>query len=179
MSLDGRLETLGHHHNRIRLPLASPLGEQLVHPIHVVSQLGHENHVGRTGHTRVERNPSGMMTHHLDHHHPLMGAGRGVEPIDRLGRDVDGGVEPEGDVGAPDVVVDRLRHADHVQPNVSQQVGRLLRAVATDADQRIQPQLPVIIQDDLRLVRLGGLQLFAEGLLARGAQDGAAQVEDA
>ena len=40
--------------------------------------------------------------------------GGGVQPVDRLHRDVDRGVEAEGEVGGAEVVVDRLRHADDV-----------------------------------------------------------------
>ena len=45
---------------------------------------------------------------------PVVRLGGGVQPVDRLHRDVDRGVEAEGEVGAGQVVVDRLRHADHV-----------------------------------------------------------------
>ena len=38
------------------------------------------------------------------------------KPVDGVGRDLDGGVEAERHVGADDVVVDRLRHADDRQP---------------------------------------------------------------
>ena len=58
-----------------------------------------------------------------------MAAGGGVDAVDDLGRDLDGGVETKGDVGAVDVVVDGLGQADDVQPLPGQQVGGLVGAV--------------------------------------------------
>jgi hypothetical protein len=39
------------------------------------------------------------------------------EPVNNLGRDIHGGVEPEGHVGSPNVVIDRLGKADDVEPS--------------------------------------------------------------
>src|SRR4029078_3338533 len=46
-----------------------------------------------------------------------------VEAVDRLGGDVDRGVEAEGEVGAGEIVVDRLRDADHVDPELRELGG--------------------------------------------------------
>ena len=48
----------------------------------------------------VQRDPAGVPAHHLDHEDPVVGLGGGVQPVDRLDRDVDRGVEAEGEVGA-------------------------------------------------------------------------------
>ena len=107
-----------------------------------------------------------------------MRAGRRMQPVDRLGRDVHRRIEPEGDVGPPDVVVDRLGHAHHVQPHRRQPARRLLRPVTADTDQAIQAQLLIMPPDRQGLVRVPFRQHFPEGLLARGAQDGSPQVQD-
>ena len=57
----------------------------------------------------------GVATHHLDDHHAVVALGGGVEPVDRVGRDLHRGVEPERVVGRRQVVVDRLRHPDHLR----------------------------------------------------------------
>ena len=60
----------------------------------------------------VQRDPAGVPAHHLDDERAVVRLGGGVQAVDRLGRDVDRGVEAEGVVGRVEVVVDGLRHAD-------------------------------------------------------------------
>ena len=43
----------------------------------------------------MERDPAGIAAHHFDDHDPAMRFGRGVQSIDRIGREVDCGIEPE------------------------------------------------------------------------------------
>jgi hypothetical protein len=64
------------------------------------------------GHAGVERDPAGVPPHHLDDHDAVVRLGGRVQPIDGVGREIDGGVEAETVGGADDVVVDRLRDAD-------------------------------------------------------------------
>ena len=47
----------------------------------------------------VQRDPAGVPAHHLDDQRPVVRLGRGVQPVDRLHRDVDRGVEAERVVG--------------------------------------------------------------------------------
>ena len=70
---------------------------------------GIEDDVGATGETRVGRDPAGVPTHDLDHHHAVVALGRRVQAIDRVGRDLHCRVEPEREVGRREIVVDRLR----------------------------------------------------------------------
>jgi hypothetical protein len=51
-------------------------------------------------------------------------------------------VESEGHVGAGDVVVDRLRHADDRESLAREAMGSTQRAVAADDDERIDRVLP-------------------------------------
>ena len=53
-----------------------------------------------------------------------MALGGGVQAVDRLGGDVHRGVEAERHVGRAEVVVDRLRDADHVQAVVVEALAR-------------------------------------------------------
>ena len=78
----------------------------------VERNLRDQNRVGAAGHAGVERDPAGVAAHHLDDHDAVVRLGGGVQPIDGVGREVDGGVEAETVGGADDVVVDRLRDAD-------------------------------------------------------------------
>ena len=54
-----------------------------------------------------------VAAHHLDEHHAVVRLGRGRQPVERVGHDVDRGLEAEGLLGRGEVVVDRLRYADH------------------------------------------------------------------
>ena len=67
-----------------------------------------QNRIGSAGDTGVQRDPPGVVAHHFHHHDaPVRFRGR-VQAIDRVGGEVDGGVEPETVRGADDVVVDGL-----------------------------------------------------------------------
>ena len=74
--------------------------------------LGDQDHVGAARDPAHDRDPAGVAAHHLDDHHAVVRLGGRVQPVDRLGRDRDRGVEAEGVVRSGEVVVDRLRHAD-------------------------------------------------------------------
>jgi hypothetical protein len=61
--------------------------------------------------------------------------GRGVHPVNRFGGDVHRGIEPEGEVGAGEVVIDGLGDAYHVNAFFVQLLGDRKRVVAADSDQ--------------------------------------------
>ena len=109
-----------------------------------------------------------------------MAAGGGVDAVDDLSGDVHGGVEAEGDVGAVDVVVDGLGQADDVQTLLGEEVGRLVGAVAAEAEQTVE--LGVLVglfhgRDLVDLVLFHHAHQLEGGAL--GAEDGAAQRQDA
>ena len=90
---------------------------------------------------RVQRDPAGVAPHHLDDHDAAVGFGGRVQAIDRVGREADRGVEAEAAGRPVDVVVDRLRHADERDALLVELVGDGQRAVAADADERVEPHL--------------------------------------
>ncbi len=89
------------------------------------------------------------------------------------------GREAEGGVGAGDVVVDRLRQRDHVQAGLGQAQRVLRRPAAAEQDEAVQAFLLVVL-DDLR-THVADLAVddHAVHLVAAGAEDGAADGEDA
>ena len=93
-------------------PARVAVAQVLADLVDVERPLGHEDRVGAAGDTRVRRDPAGMAAHHLDDEDAVVRLGGRVQAVDRVGRDLDGGVEAERVVGAVEVVVDRLRHAD-------------------------------------------------------------------
>ena len=89
--------------------------------------------------TRGDRDPAGVAAHEFDDHHAVVRLGRGVEPVDRLGRDRHRGVEADRGVGADNVVVDRLGDADDGQPRRHRHLACGLEgAVAADADEAVE-----------------------------------------
>ena len=121
----------------------------------------------------VQRDPAGVPAHHLDDEHPVVRLGGGVQPVDRLARDVDRGVEAEGEVGAGEVVVDRLGYADHVDAEVGE-LGRDAEGVlAADRDQRVHAVAGEVVLDPLDAA------LDLERVGPAGAEDGAAARQDA
>ncbi len=99
--------------------------------------LGHEDRVGAAGDARVRGDPAGVAAHHLDDHHAVVRLGGRVQAVDRVGDDLHGRLEAERHVGAAEVVVDRLRHADDRHAVAVQAQRDAERVLAADRDQRV------------------------------------------
>jgi hypothetical protein len=148
--------------------------ERLAHGVDLERPLGDEDRVGAAGETRVGGDPAGVAPHHLDHDHAVVRFRRGVQAVDRVGRDLDSGVEAERDVGSGEVVVDRLRNADHAHTVRAQASGDAERVLAADRDQGVDAE-PV----ERRPHRGRAIGVAGVGVRARGAEDRAAAGEDA
>ena len=73
-----RLGALGDHHDgRVPAHLVS-LHQRGAHGVHVEAFLGNEGVRGPSGDARPHGNVSGVATHDLDHHDPMVGLGGGV-----------------------------------------------------------------------------------------------------
>ena len=102
---------------------------------------GDEDVVGGDRDPGEAGDPPGMASHRLDDHDPSMALGRRAEAVDRLGHDIDGGVEAEGEVGHHQVVVDRLGDAHHRHMEFFvQAMGDPQGIVAADGHEGIEPQ---------------------------------------
>ncbi len=86
--------TFRHHHDRERAPAGMPMAEVVAHTVDVEGVLGDQDRIGASRHPRVHRDPAGVPAHHLDEHDPVVALGGRVQPVDRVGRDLDGRVEP-------------------------------------------------------------------------------------
>ena len=171
---------LGHGQDgEVGAPLCPAL-HSLTDPVDVVGALGDEDDVCAARNAGVEGQPAGLVAHDLNAHHAAVAACRGVDAVDDVGGDVHSGVEAEGDVGAVDVVVDGLGQADDVQALLCQQIGRLVGAVAAQAEQAVQPGFLVGLFHGGHLVHVVVFHHphHLEGG-ALGAQNGAAQRQDA
>ena len=86
-----------------------------------------------------------------------VGGGGGVDAVDGLGGHVDGALEAEGHVGAPEVIVDGLGQGDDVEPLGAQEVGGLVGAVAAENHQAFQLELVISLLHGGHLVHAVGL----------------------
>jgi hypothetical protein len=95
-----------------------------------------------------------------------------MEAVDRGHRDVDRRIEAERVVGCRQVVVDRLRHTDHLDA-LFEELGRRTEGVlAADGDQTVHP-----VRFEVRGDR-GRSAVLLERIGSRGAQDRAAPRQD-
>ena len=137
------------------------------------------------GDAAVQREEARVAAHDLHHHDAIMGLGGGVQPVDGLGADGARGVEAEGLVRAGQIVVDRLRAADHLEALARELVADGQRAVSADGDQTVELQLLGAAEDSVGRRSFSthlpfSLHGVLEGVgLVGGAQDGAALGEDA
>src|SRR5207249_2615770 len=83
-----------------------------------------------------------------------------------------GRLEAERVVGAGEVVVDRLGNPDHIDAVVRQALGDAERVLAADRDQAVEAML---LERRAHVLESAFLLV---GIRARGAEDGAAAVED-
>jgi len=90
---------------------------------HVEGDLGHQDLRRTAGDPSVGGDPTGVTAHHLAHDDAVVRLGRGAQPVDGIGGRLHGGIEPESDVGAHEVVVDGLGHPDHPHA-VAAELGR-------------------------------------------------------
>ena len=100
-----------------------------------------------------------------------MALGGGVEPVDRVGGHLHRGREPDARVGARQVVVDRLRDADHRHALGRHVGGGAHRPLAADRDQGVDAEVrerPADPFDALLMVRVR----------AGGSEDRSAAVQD-
>ena len=128
--------------------------EARLHPradvLDVEGLLGDQHHAGAAGDAGVQRDPAGVAAHHLDDQHAVVRLGGRVQAVDRLGGDVDRGVEAEREVGAGQVVVDRLGHADDVDAEVGELGRHAERVLAADRDQRVDAVAGEVVLDAAR-----------------------------
>ena len=127
----------------------------LAHRVDVEGPFGDQDEVGAAGEAGGQREPSGMASHHLDEHHPVVALGGGVEPVDRVGGGLHGGVEPERDVGRAEVVVDRLRDADGGEALLAQGVRDAEGVLAADDDERVHVLARQALEHGVRAVLAG------------------------
>ena len=103
-----------------------------------------------------------------------------MDLIDRRRRDIDCRLEAECKVRAIDIIIDCLRKMDNIQSLFTEQVCRLLCAVAAENDEAVETKLVIILLHGLDLVESVRIR-YAHELerLAGRADDRAAACQNA
>ena len=70
----------------------------------------------------------------------MVGFGRRVETIQRLGRDTDRGIESKCNIGSAEIIVNRFRYANHRAAFFVKLFCNLQRTIAADDDQSFHCQ---------------------------------------
>ncbi len=162
------------------LAVLGALGERIAHLVQIVRDLRQEDDVCAACNAGIQRQPAGLVAHDLDDHDAAVAGGGGMNAVDDVGGDVNCGMEAEGHVRAPDVVVNRLGQTDDIESLFGEQVRGLVRAVAAQTDQTVQLGLFIGLLhrfDLVDLVLADDAHLGEGG--AAGTQNGAAQGQDA
>ena len=73
--------------------------------------LGNQDYIGAAGDSAMGGDPTSVAAHHLAHQHAFVAGGSAAQPVERISRERDRGIEAESDVGAGDIVVDGLGDA--------------------------------------------------------------------
>ena len=119
------------------------------------------------------------MSHDLDDDDAMVAVGGTVEAVDGVGGDAERGIEAEGGVGHADVIVYRLWQRDDVEPLLRQLQRVLLRAAATKADQHVEVVAMVVLDDQIGHVLCLAGDLHLVRLVPAGAENRAADGENA
>ena len=148
-----RRRSLGHDDDREVAPALVTAADQPADLVDVERLLGDEDDVGPARQPRVQGDPAGVPSHHLDDQVAVVRLRRRVQAIDRVAGDLHRGVEPEGLVGAADVVVDRLRDAEDRQLVVGVQADRgAERVLAADGYEPVELERLHVPGNPLRTV---------------------------
>ncbi len=167
----GRDGSLGHDHDGRELAAGVPARQPLAHGVESKGDLGHEDLGRAAGHTGVGGDPADVAAHHLAHDDPVVRLGRRPQAVDGVGGDLHGGVEPEGDLGARQVVVDGLGDPDAWTPMVASRLATP-RVSSPPMATRASTPCAARVADDL----LG--PPHGEGVGTRRAQDGPPEGQD-
>ena len=150
------------------------------HLFDIIRMLRDQDDIGAACNAGVQRKPACLVAHDLDAHHPAVAAGSRMDAVNNIGCDIDGCMETEGDIGAINIVVDRLGKANDVEPFLAEQVCGFVGTVTAQAEQAIELSFLISLfhcGDFVHLVIPHNPHEFERGAL--GAQDCTAHGQNA
>ncbi len=159
-------------HDNGRVMTGETMFNELTHVVDVEGPLRYEYHIRSARNSRVPGDPTSMTTHDLNDEDAMMALCRGVKPINRLGRDHHGGVEPERVIGRAQIVVDGLGYPDHGE-TARRKFGRYSQRVLSPDDDKGLYAKPAYGVEHPALTILGRVRIGPTG-----SKDGPASRQD-
>ena len=86
----------------------------------------------------MQGQPTGVASHHLANNDASVAAGGRMQAIKGIGCGGHGRLEPEGEIGALDIIIDCLGNPDTGDAGFEKRCRATHRPVATDDDQRVE-----------------------------------------
>jgi hypothetical protein len=145
----------------------------------VVGNFGNQNHVRAAGDARAQRQPARAMPHDFRDDDAMMAVRRAVQPVNRLGRNVQRGGETKGRIGHRHVVVNGLGQRDDVEAGLMKGAARFFACRRRPGRPAHRARICVIFDDDIGHVARATVNQHAVRLVAAGAENRAADGEDA
>src|SRR5580700_176423 len=162
------LHAFSHHDDGEVLSGFFALGNVAANVLDGERDLRNEDDVSATGDTGLERDPAAVTAHHLNHHHPMMGLGRGMNLVDGIGDGVQRSVKSKSNLSGGEIVVDGLGHADDLHSLLSKLVADLLRSVAANGDDSVDAQFGCVGDNLARNVARGFLAVLLDASVMKG-----------
>ena len=119
------------------------------------------------------------MAHDLDHDDAVVAVSRAVQAVNRFGGHAQSRRIAKGGVGHGHIVVNCLGQRDDVDASLLQTVGALLRTASTEANDAIDSPLLEVVPDDPGHVLGVAVDHHAMRLVTAGAENRAADGENA
>ncbi len=165
-------KTLGDDNKRCAAPIVG-FGDPLADLFDRGLPLRNQDDMGTRCHAGVQRDPADVSAHDLCDHAAIVSVTGGAQTVHRLGRNLHGGVKPEGVVGRVQVVVDRLWHSDDLHALV----GEPLRGGECSLSADRNDCVDAVLGHDL--VHSVNTTVALEGVRAGSAENRAALLADA
>ena len=146
------LETFGYGDDRKILSARLALLDDLADLVESHREFRKQNQVRAASHARAERDPACLATHQFHYQHAAMRLGGAVKTVNRLGGNVDRRVITEGLVGAVNIVVDGLGHADDRHTPFVQARGNAQGVVAADSHEASEIHALEVLDECIELV---------------------------
>src|SRR5690554_3466035 len=103
-----------HNHNIVRLTRFIGLNNLATHLVHIVGNLGNQNHIRTPGNTRIQGDVTGVAAHYLDHINPFVAGSRIPQLVHSIQNVIYRCVKADGIIGTGYVVINGGWDTDHI-----------------------------------------------------------------
>ena len=98
--------------------------------IDIIRDLRDQDHIRAACDSRVKRHMTDLVSHYFYNKDTAVRCCRRMDPVDRIGCNIHGALKAKRHIRSPQIIVDRLRERDHIQPLLPEQVCCLMCTVS-------------------------------------------------